>query len=139
MLETVLGINLHAAACASLPIFTMSKSRFPQTIPFPNKSDPMFVLGNNRTAGFPWRGGSLYGQTPHPVKSFYEVFLKKIFIPLKSEFCLIFRARPLASRSRKSEGITRYVARGHRITDRYRLSLIAVRIKPSHTGLKLMI
>ena len=139
MLETVLGINLHAAACASLPIFTMSKSTFPRTIPFPNKSDPMFVLGNNRTAGFPWRGGSLYGQTPHPVKSFYEVFLKKIFIPLKLEFWQIFGAPPLAGRSRKSEGITRYVMRGRKITARYRLSLIAVRIKPSHAGLKLMI
>ena len=51
--ETVLGINLHAAACASLPIFTMSKSTFPQAIPFPNKSDPISPLETTAPHGFP--------------------------------------------------------------------------------------
>jgi len=64
--ETVLGINLHAAACASLPIFTMSKSQFPRAKPLPNRSDPIFVLGNNRTAGYPEVRGQVIGAPPPP-------------------------------------------------------------------------
>jgi hypothetical protein len=64
--ETVLGINLHAAACASLPIFTMSKSELPRTKPFPNRSDPIFVLGNNRTAGCPVARRQVIGAPPPP-------------------------------------------------------------------------
>ena len=76
--ETVLGINLHAAACASLPIFTMSKSYIPRTKPFPNRSDPIFVLGNNRTEVYPEVRGQVIGPAPRPVKTFCDVFFKKV-------------------------------------------------------------
>ena len=75
--ETVLGINLHAAACASLPIFTMSKSQIPQTKPFPNRSDPIFVLGNNRTEVYHKVRGQVIGPAPRPVKTFCDVFFEK--------------------------------------------------------------
>ena len=72
--ETVLGINLHAAACASLPIFTMSKNHIPRTKPFPNRSDPIFVLGNNHTRVDLEVRGRFIRPPPRSVKTFCDVF-----------------------------------------------------------------
>ena len=68
-IETELGINLHAAACASLPIFTMLKSQLPRTKPLPNSSEPIFVLGNNRTSGCPVARRQVIGATPPPCQT----------------------------------------------------------------------
>jgi len=68
-----------AAACASLPLFTMSKSRFRERSRFRIASDPERILGNKSAPDVPWRGGRLYEQSPRPVKPFCDVFFKKMF------------------------------------------------------------
>ena len=71
-------INLRAAACASLPIFTISKSAFPRTVPLPISRNRTAIRGNLCAALFVAAETGYMGNPVSLSNPFCEVFLKKI-------------------------------------------------------------